>query len=227
MPRKTKTEEKLPEVSPEQMRRHVRIARQSLGWTQAELAAKTGLSQSKLSLYESGQVGMSDEDLEQVWVVLERRLGGKAGPMSALLQAPGVEGEATDKSSIRRQRRARRQGANMSQHELARKIGIGRSKLSQWELGNLELTSEERQRWERELTISDPYFQIEVHREAGRELFAANKKLREENAALRAEINILKAQFLNCEEIAALRHAQIEELAERLERLQSPLVKKQ
>ena len=105
-------------------RRAIRSARQALGWTQVTLAQKAKMDQSKISLYERGQIELTPEELARVE-------------------------DAVSSAKIPRrfahefQRKFRRQQAGMSQQELANKAQISRSKLSRWESGLLELTAVE------------------------------------------------------------------------------------
>jgi transcriptional regulator with XRE-family HTH domain len=113
-------------------RRAIRAARQSLGWTQSKLASKAKIDRSKLSLFEIGQVRLSAEERSRVDDALN-----DARVPRRFVQAL--------------QRTFRRQQAGMSQQELANRAQISRSKLSRWENGLLELTSEELSKVEEEL----------------------------------------------------------------------------
>lgn len=206
--------EGLKRDAPDEMPQQVRLARQTAGMTQSGLAKKIGISQAKLSLFELGQVALSEAELKRVWRTLEKKLQGKAGLLSDVSGRAKLATPNQDSVDELPKRRLLRQQANLSQHEAAKKIGISQNRLSQWENGQLELSPDEQRRWRRELALADP----KIAHQAGQELWKLNQKLQEENTRLRAEL-------FNAEEIAALRYAQIQDLAERLERLQSPLVK--
>jgi transcriptional regulator with XRE-family HTH domain len=111
----------------------MRSARQALGWTQSELAKKAKVDRSKLSLYESGQVDLTAEELDRV----EDAVSHARIPRRFVQEL---------------QRRVRRQQAGLSQQELANKAGISRPKLSRWESGQLELAPEELERVEQALS---------------------------------------------------------------------------
>jgi transcriptional regulator with XRE-family HTH domain len=123
-------------------------------------------------------------------------------------------------------RKFRRQRAGLTQHELSARLKISREKLRDCEIGVGKLTAEEHDRWERELLNFDPWFRAMAAFDGLKELYEEMRqdldKLRQEKDA---EIAKLQAQFMNAEMISTMRYRQIEELAERLERPQSPLIK--
>jgi transcriptional regulator with XRE-family HTH domain len=121
-----------------------------------------------------------------------------------------------------RRRRLYRHRAELSERELARRMGITRSLLRDFEHGVKEFDDEQYTRWMRELALADSMNASKGSEAAYR---AENDKLREENGELREENSSLKSQLMNSEMISTMRYEQIRELAERLERLQSPLVK--
>src|SRR5215467_1510033 len=54
-------------------RKAVRLSRQAVFWTQFDLANATGLSQSKLSLYEGGHVQLGDLERAKIWQAFRRK----------------------------------------------------------------------------------------------------------------------------------------------------------
>jgi transcriptional regulator with XRE-family HTH domain len=212
------------------------MCRLGVDWTQTDLGNATGLAQSQISLYENGELELGDALLTKIRRALERKANtrGKAGKAASirqltepLLGSPAAAEPMEEPTAAEelKMRRIRRQRAGLSRPELARRIPVKTDKLRDWERGHTRLSEEEFKRWGFEVTRLDPYFKFEVANDYGKELLEQNRKLEEEVAELRAKYAKLEAAFMNSEQISTLRYAQIEELAQRIERLQSPLIK--
>jgi transcriptional regulator with XRE-family HTH domain len=72
------------------------------------------------------------------------------------------------------QRRALRQLLNLSQHAVAKAIGVPQSRLSEWERGRLEITPEQQEKWNQvleERVKEDPWLMFGVERLVVRHTF--------------------------------------------------------
>jgi predicted transcriptional regulator len=211
------------DLPPEEAARRVRLMRNVLRLTQGELGTEAGVNTSRISLFETAGLKLDDKELKRLRRTLERKLkaaygNGREAPLSTLLNGP--EREAVREDSLPdtrdiRQRRFSRLQTRLSQQRLATKIGIGQSKLSRWEGGQVELTKSELASWHKQIALNDPWFRLRLETDAGQELTEKYKKVVEENATLKAEL-------MSAEVTSALRAHQLEELNERL---QDPTIK--
>lgn len=151
--------------------------RQYSGLTQAEAAHKARLSDSKLSLYENGLVELTKVELNRLYRILS-----KDSPPINFREL--TSGDAAKKDTIKKweewrtkgrarqdkeSRRFARKQVGMTQNQLARETGIPANKIIQWELGRVELTSEEQDRWkqvlrnaEKKQKQADPWWKLQV-----------------------------------------------------------------
>lgn len=152
--------------------------------TQADVAEKAGISDSKLSLYENGFVDLTEKELKRLEKALNAlakanrdmpRLGVLSGRVSELtkpLLQDNTFGEQyaswSEKKQIRARRSIRRQ-AKLTQIEVARGIGIQRRKLINWEAGRLELSDAEFSKWQQVIVAAivkkkkaDPWARLEI-----------------------------------------------------------------
>ena len=140
-------------------RRTAKQFREMFGATQSDIAEDAGISQSKLSLYESGFVDLAEKELQRLGKALNalatdndfglQPLPGPAGRDSkgllsdmsgftALNDGTFAEKYASwsKKKQIRSRQSMRRQ-AKLTQIEVARELGITPKKLRHWEAGRL------------------------------------------------------------------------------------------
>lgn len=156
----------MPPFDPRQLIRESRIA---AGLTQAQVAEKAAIPRSKLSLYESGFVDLTAEELRSVEKILKdqlkqhypgylgypsspsrlsRMLHGKSAPADAKEQE-GEAGAGPKVSAIQQLLQDGklaaqwRKRAGISQYEASRKAKISRTKLSAWENGDIQLNKQE------------------------------------------------------------------------------------
>ena len=101
----------------------LRAARQARGWSQRELARRTGIADSNLSLYEAGKAATGNMRLETAVRLLEA-FGLDAGDLPRLLD-PGI--------------RTLRKDRGWSQRELARRTGLVQTGVSHYETGWLRI----------------------------------------------------------------------------------------
>src|SRR6266849_5497207 len=99
-------------------RRTAKQFREMFGATQSDIAEDARISQSKLSLYESGFVDLAEKYAS--W---------------------------SKKKQIRARQSMRRQ-AKLTQIEVARELGITPKKLRHWEAGRLELSEAGTEKWQ-------------------------------------------------------------------------------
>jgi transcriptional regulator with XRE-family HTH domain len=234
----------------------VRILRQSQHFTQSELGAKVGISPSKLSLYETGLVDLTAAELRRVIRFLNYGPGPikktgtdaktgterKAISLKELMNPDFAKGGLFDEKT---KRKFYRQRFGLSQRELAKKAKIPRNKLIKFEGLKVELTVEEKTRWEdalfeaaAEKKHADPYWHMErLHRKLKEqaELLKEERKqnelkdqivaskdlqirnLEEQVKAKEARIVELE-EWQNAEETAALAHANAEYLREKAQK---------
>src|SRR5579859_2388093 len=118
--------------------------------TQVELARKAGVNRSKISLYEQGFVELQPKELSKIEKALTVTKD-VAGPFSyfTLMDFVALPEDKYKKqiAEICKERKRRRVRAGLSQHELARAMGIQQSKLSEWESGKVLLTDAELEAW--------------------------------------------------------------------------------
>jgi transcriptional regulator with XRE-family HTH domain len=157
------------------------------GATQSDIAEDARISQSKLSLYESGFVDLAEKELQRLGKALNalatdndfglRPSPGPAGGLlsemfgfTALNDGTFAEKYASwsKKKQIRARRSMRRQ-AKLTQIEVAREIGIPRKKLIYWESGRLELSEAETEKWQQVIVAAtvkqkqaDPWARLAV-----------------------------------------------------------------
>lgn len=189
----------MAETTPEQRTAIARV-REIARVSQYDVADATGMSQSKLSLYESGHVDLTPQELKKVESFLVKQFSfsesyrGKKNfqGIAALvmcknaLASYGMFSVRLPHGDVAR-RRVARKGAGLSQHALASAAGINQSKLSRWESGKCELTASEKanvdqalKEAERKKFVNDPYFKLEAVADAHRELFQALKRAEEQ-----------------------------------------------
>jgi transcriptional regulator with XRE-family HTH domain len=159
-------------------RRTAKKFREMFDVTQEEVAHNAGISGSKLSLYESGFVDLTDAELRRLNKVLNA-LAKKSDlkPMPGLISL--ISGRTDDtfaeryaswseKKRINARRSLRRQ-VKLTQIEVAREIGIQRRKLINWEAGRLELSDAEFTKWQQVIVAAivkrkkaDPWARLEI-----------------------------------------------------------------
>ncbi len=152
--------------------------REMYGVTQDEIAHRAGISDSKLSLYESGFVDLTDVELrrlDKVLNALAKKNDLKPMPSLTFL----ISGQMDDtfaeryaswsKSKQINARRSLRRQVKLTQIELAREIGIQRKKLINWEAGRLELSDAEFAKWQKVIVAAivkrkkaDPWARLAV-----------------------------------------------------------------
>jgi transcriptional regulator with XRE-family HTH domain len=160
--------------------------REMYGATQSDIAEDARISQSKLSLYESGFVDLTEKELQRLKKALNAlatdndfSLEPLPGPATGLLsEMPGLalnDGTFAEryaswskKKQIRARQSMRRQ-AQLTQIEVARELGITPKKLGHWEAGRLELSEAAIARWRQVIVAAtvkqkkaDPWARLEI-----------------------------------------------------------------
>lgn len=202
-----------------------RSRRLALGMTQLAVAAAALIPQSKLSPYESGAVDLTAEELAR----LDAALG--IVPLKSMLKAEASEPAQMDPKL---RRRFLRKEARLSQYELCRRAKIGRSALSNWELGRSELKVDAYARWAAALQDAlkgtlqdDPAFQLEQANKSGQRFWEANGALRKHVARLERRITDLERKLAEVRSLyeaetdAALKHEQARLAEERAAQLRA------
>jgi transcriptional regulator with XRE-family HTH domain len=169
------THQSRPESRPENTirgRRAVKQFREMFGATQSDVAEDAGISQSKISLYESGFVDLTEKELQRLGRALDALSNdpdGKPG-LTALNDGTFAEKYASwsQKKQIKARRSMRRQ-AKLTQIEVARETGIPPKKLRHWETGRLELSDTDVAKWQQVIVAAtvkhkkaDPWARLEV-----------------------------------------------------------------
>ncbi len=113
----------------------LREARVARGWTQTELARRSGLSLASMTRWENGQRNMSWESFEAIREALEK--GRSAGRKEAarrvrqrFSRGPGTPGRPLPNGEQLRQARL---ALGWTQEELARASGVALANISRWE----------------------------------------------------------------------------------------------
>lgn len=174
------------DITPDEKRKAARLLRQAAGMTQLEVAQKAKISRPKLSLYETGLVDLTADELRRVEKVLHRAQRPPV-TLASLLKAEVPKQEKQKPADEKTQRKFRRQQAGISQRALALASKIPRNKLIEFEAGRIPLNAGELARWETVLNeaakakmLADPYFKLEVAHSAGKGLWESYTKLKEE-----------------------------------------------
>jgi transcriptional regulator with XRE-family HTH domain len=128
----------------EEVRRAIRLARQTAGMTQMEVARRMKISHSKLSLFESGLGDLESRDLVLLQKIINSGLS-KAGRSYEDRFEYALESAAMKDGMPERKRL--RLKADLSQSELSNRSQIPQSRISLWETGQVELTKDELARW--------------------------------------------------------------------------------
>ncbi len=159
------------------------------GATQSDIAEDARISQSKLSLYESGFVDLAEKELQRPRKALnalatDSDFGLRPSPGKGLLSEmfgftalnDGTFAEKYASWSKKKQikaRRSMRRQAKLTQIEVARELGIPRKKLIYWESGRLELPDAEEAKWLQVIVAAtvkqkqaDPWARLAVRIEA-------------------------------------------------------------
>jgi transcriptional regulator with XRE-family HTH domain len=135
------------ELTPEELaeRRRFFLARSVRDMTQEDLAKKAKINRSTYALFESGQIDLAPDQLSRVVAVIDRATKAAQKVPKGKLQG----------RVLYVARRDRRLTAGLSQHELARKAQLSQTKISGWETGRVELSAEEKTRWDDALRSLD------------------------------------------------------------------------
>jgi predicted transcriptional regulator len=216
---------KLPKVNSEEMRKYTRMQRKLLALTQEELGVSVGLSASKLSLYESGLIDLTADEVRRIDKFLNKLSRGnmvKLSDLGRLGSAEDFDALWNKKPSVneKTQKRFFRQSAGLTQRQLARKARIPRNKLIKFESGKIDLTNEETARWWQAIRDAanakkqeDPYRQIEALSEV---LKKREEVLKSKDEMIAAKNNIIAA----ADKIEAISKEIIEELKTEIARLE-------
>jgi transcriptional regulator with XRE-family HTH domain len=168
--------------------RHVvRRLRNGLNLTQAELAQKVQINDSKLSLFENGLIELSDDEWKRVSRFLFSHKGpwkpGQLDMLAGTYEARQAQWQKHLDSRKHTNRRFLRKQAGMSQRELALATGIPRNKIIEWEAGRLELTAKEQAKWQEVIQAaesrrkhSDPWWKLKVAHYAIEDLLEDRKR---------------------------------------------------
>jgi transcriptional regulator with XRE-family HTH domain len=196
------------EMKIDEQRKALVLLRQSVGLTQEDLAVKSGIGRSKISLFESGVIDLSDLELARIEKILNKlaskskglkfKLADLLGPFPIPAQSPLADEGETEDISLRKLRRLQ---VGMSQHELAKKAGLSQTKISAWESGRRELSAAEQVQWERALFESDPHPKLEATHKFAVKLYAENENLKKQDAISRRMIGLLEELVRNQKEI--------------------------
>jgi transcriptional regulator with XRE-family HTH domain len=214
-------------LTPEELR----SARQLAGLTQVQLARRVGIKQSTLSLYESGFAEVSADLRSRFEEVFNRHFAqagrkGRSGrgkmnrlAIANLKSKPMADLTPGDWATLLNNARVE---AHLSQHEVAKKLGISRTRLSQWETGKLIPTPDERSRcWDAITTLqtvktkADPLRLFELEHEHSQKLQSEKEGLQRENQrlldAIRAKDEALRqyAQLLAIDEELSLKRGEL------------------
>jgi len=174
--------EVIPDMTPDEARKAVRLLRQAKGMTQYDLAEDARVNRSKLSLYERGSLDLSEAELRRV----RRALRMKSDETLKPADLRGI-------SEIQR-RKLRRQHVGLTQHQLAKLTGISQTKLSDYENGKAELTPSEETLWVKatdeaaERMGSDVYFKLRLAEEHNEELYNERRALLSERRDLLSKL---------------------------------------
>jgi len=213
------------DYTPDEIRKGFRLARRAMGLTQGQVALRSGIADSKLSLWENGLIDLDPAELRRVEAILNK--AGKKSAYGKLSQLAGSESggsplfpqiDQLDSSAVRK---LRRQQVNLNQRELARRAKIPRNKLMQWEQGRIELSSDEIARWESALLEAarrDPYLQLDVAREIGDDLWKSQKSLKQRVSDLEQQIQFHQTQVARLEHSNSLDDPIVQEVIASLRR---------
>src|SRR6266542_624000 len=194
----------------------VRKMRKGHGLTLAVLAKETGISLPKLSRWEHGKAKLTPAAVEKVKAAIDRAVMRKTESVRGPLANQGG-------GAVKRRRRA----CGISQVELAKRAGIAQSVLSLFENAYVDFEPEELQALEVALNslIEEKKSSLPASVSLQSLLTLGNKPHAKQSAEKglkqlrelqQKQIANLEKQCLDLEEIATLRHAQIEGLKRKL-----------
>jgi transcriptional regulator with XRE-family HTH domain len=209
-------------------REAVRASREANGWTQSEISARVGISQSKLSLYEKGAVELTSKELKAI----ESLLSGKVRRKPLVKSGHAISLRELVDPAIRTKmdRKRRLWKAGISQQALAKALGTYRTKITEWVNGKITLTAEEEAKLDEILNeanvdkkMADPYFLLESAYASGSKLWFELKQLKEKFQILgelvesyREQVKYMKEIIGAHEEWGSERDAKIAELEARI-----------
>jgi transcriptional regulator with XRE-family HTH domain len=201
------------DYTPDEIRKGFRLARRVMGLTQSQVALRSGIADSKLSLWENGLIDLDPAELRRVEAIFNKAKSAYGKLSQLALSESGLDSSAV--------RKLRRQQVNLNQRELARRAKIPRNKLMQWEQGRIELSSDEIARWESALLEAarrDPYLQLDVAREIGDDLWKSQKSLKQRVSDLEQQIQFHQTQVARLEHSNSLDDPIVQEVIASLRR---------
>jgi transcriptional regulator with XRE-family HTH domain len=84
---------------------------------------------------------------------------------------------------------------------MAERIGVTVTQVRRWERGVIELDAEARERWNREVTVGDPWFKFQTSFDFAKELYERSEKQRRELADLNERMTQLEERNSTLEEL--------------------------